>query len=103
MEEFAALAGPEFIAIARHDVGATPTAKLPPRRLAARIGLLTIARLLSDCEPFRVRWALQHWPYTIAKLVRSLMPSAAKRTPVVMRVEAEILGPPGIGSTGKAR
>jgi hypothetical protein len=89
--EFAASAGPEFIAIARHDIRNTPAGKLPPRRLSARIGLLTIARLLSDCEPFRVRWALQHWPYTIAKLARSLMPPAEKRSAVMMQVESAVL------------
>ena len=78
LREFADSAGPEFAAIAIEDIRATPAGKLSPRRLAARIGLLTIARLLSDCEPFRVRWALQHWPYTIAKLVRTLMPPAVK-------------------------
>ena len=48
-----------------------PGREAAPARLPARIGLLTIARLLADCEPFRVRWALQHWPYAIAKLVRA--------------------------------
>jgi hypothetical protein len=88
---FAASAGPEFSVIATHDIRSTAVAKLPPRRLAARLGLLTISRLLSDCEPFRVRWGLQHWPYTIAKLVRSLMPPVAKRSMVMMQVESEIL------------
>ncbi len=90
---FAASAGPEFAVVAQHDVRSTSesAAKLPPRRSPARIGVLTIARLLADCEPFRVRWALQHWPYSIAKLVRSLMPPAAKRSPVVMQVESEVL------------
>ncbi len=91
LREFADSAGPEFAAIAIEDIRATPAGKLSPRRLAARIGLLTIARLLSDCEPFRVRWALQHWPYTIAKLVRTLMPPAVKRSPVMMQVESEVL------------
>ena len=68
-----AFAGPEFGAVARHDVKSPPGSKLPRRRRTARLGLLTIARLLVDCEPFRVRWALQHWPYSIAKLTRSLM------------------------------
>jgi hypothetical protein len=89
--KFAASAGPEFAAIAKNDIRNTPAGKLPPRRLSARIGLLTIARLLSDCEPFRVRWALQHCPYTIAKLARSLMPPAEKRSAVMMQVESEIL------------
>ena len=88
---FAATAGPEFAVIARHDVKSTPAAKRPRRRLPARIGLLTIARLLADCEPFRVRWALQHWPYSIAKLVRAATPPDAKRSPVMMHVESAIL------------
>ncbi len=86
-----AFAGPEFGAVARHDVHASRTMKLPRRRRIARLGLLTIARLLGDCEPFRVRWALQHWPYTIAKLTRSLMTLESKRSPVVSHVEAEVL------------
>ncbi len=90
---FATSAGPEFAVVARHDVRSTvaSAAKLPPRRLPARIGLLTIARLLADGEPFRVRWALQHWPYAIAKLVRSLMPPVAKRSLVMMNVESVVL------------
>jgi hypothetical protein len=90
---FAAAAGPEFAVVARHDIRSTASAaaKLPPRRRPARIGLLTVARLLAECEPFRVRWALQHWPYAIAKLVRALMPPAEKRSPVMMQVEAEVL------------
>jgi hypothetical protein len=90
---FAASAGPEFAAVSRHDVRSTSASagKRPLRRLPARIGLLTIARLLADAEPFRVRWALQHWPYAIAKLIRALMPPAAKRSPVVMQVESEVL------------
>jgi hypothetical protein len=88
---FARTAGPEFAAVARHDVKSAAGSKLPARRLPARIGLLTIARLLADCEPFRVRWALQHWPYTIAKLVRALMPPPEKRSPVVRHVEADVL------------
>jgi hypothetical protein len=63
---------------ARGDVRSVPP-HLPSRQVAARIGLLTIARLLADCEPFRVRWALQHWPYPLAKLTRSLMPPASQR------------------------
>lgn len=90
-DAFAASAGPEFLAVARHDIRLTPADRLPPRRLPARIGVLTIARLLAVGEPFRVRWALQHWPYGIAKLVRSLMPPDAKRTPVMMSVESAVL------------
>lgn len=91
-ESLAAAGRPELAAIARHDTRAVaPSAKLPTRLRAARIGLITFARLLSECEPFRVRWALQHWPYPIAKLTRSLIPPAEKRSEVVIQAEAEIL------------
>ena len=69
---------PEFRAAALADVQSMARSKLPRRRHAARIGLLTLARLLADFEPFRLRWALQHWPYPIVKLIRSLMSSPAK-------------------------
>jgi hypothetical protein len=62
--------------LAKRDVEASRSSGLPLRRQPARIGLTTIARLLSASEPFRVRWALQHWPYPIAKLIRALMPPA---------------------------
>jgi hypothetical protein len=84
-------ADPEFQALAERDVRSLPTTRLPERRRAARLGLLTIARLLADCEPFRVRWALQHWPYAIAKLTRSLMPPASKRSPAASRGESWVL------------
>ncbi len=83
---------PDLSAVARHDArSVAPSAKLPARHRAARVGLLTFARLLGECEPFRVRWALQHWPYPIAKLTRSLIPPAAKRSEVVIQAETEIL------------
>ncbi len=88
----AAAGRPELTAVARHDARAVaPSAKLPTRRRPARIGLLTFARLLAECEPFRVRWALQHWPYPSAKLTRSLIPPAAKRSEVVIQAESQIL------------
>jgi hypothetical protein len=62
---------------ARRDVQ-SGSGNLPGRRGVARIGLLTLSRLLADCEPFRVRWALQHWPYPLAKLTRSLMPQGSQ-------------------------
>ena len=91
LREQLAPAGPEFAAVARHDVKSLQGSKFPRRRQAARLGLLTIARLLTDCEPFRLRWALQHWPYTIAKLLRSLMAPEGKRSPVVAHVESRVL------------
>ena len=67
------------------------SSKLPPRRRQARIGLLTMARLLADAEPFRLRWALQHWPYPLAKLVRSLMPPAGGRSASMLEWESLVL------------
>ena len=77
--------------LAREDVNSIAGLKLPQRRLAARLGLLTVSRLLADCEPFRLRWALQHWPYSIVKQTRSLLSSAGKRTPGELAGETELL------------
>ena len=52
---------------------------------------MTLARLLADCEPFRVRWALQHWPYPIAKLVRFLMAAASNRSASRLQSESLVL------------
>ena len=76
---------------ARRDVDSSQVSRLPPRLRAARIGLTTVARLLAAAEPFRLRWALQHWPYPIAKLIRSLMPSTPSRTHSLLQGETLIL------------
>jgi hypothetical protein len=81
----------EFKTRARADVQAIVSTKLPRRLRAVRIGLFSFARLLADCEPFRLRWALQHWPYPIVKLTRSLMSASADRTPAVLRGETQLL------------
>jgi hypothetical protein len=81
----------EFGARARTDVHLIAQTKLPRRLHAARIGLFTFARLLADSEPFRLRWALEHWPYPIVKLARSLISDASSRTPVILRSEAQLL------------
>ena len=65
--------------------------KLPLRHQPARIGLATIARLLVDTEPFRLRWALQHWPYPIAKLIRSLLPPSMSQPATFLEWETWIL------------
>jgi hypothetical protein len=52
---------------------------------------VTFARLLADAEPFRLRWALQHWPYPIVKLVRSLMPPAGRRSTSLLDWESLVL------------
>jgi hypothetical protein len=81
----------EFQTLARTDVQSIAGSKLPRRRHAARLGLLTLARLLGDFEPFRLRWALQHWPYPIVKLTRSLMSASPKSTAAMIDGETELL------------
>jgi hypothetical protein len=76
---------------ARRDVQSVAASKIPPRFHAARLGVLTFARLLADFEPFRLRWALQHWPYPIAKLIRSLLVDASKHPPALVRGESLVL------------
>jgi hypothetical protein len=78
-------------ALARRDVASSQASKLPPRHQPARIGLTTIARLLADIELFRIRWALQHWPYPVAKLIRSLLPSSPSRPSALLESESLIL------------
>lgn len=82
---------PETRDWARRDLETVEKARVSGRRRMALLGLVTPARLLADCEPFRVRWALQHLPYPIVKRVRSLMPSASKRAAAVSRLESLIL------------
>ncbi|APW62189.1 hypothetical protein [Paludisphaera borealis] len=82
---------PETRDWARRDLETVAKARVSGRRRTALLGLVTLARLLADCEPFRVRWALQHLPYPIVKRVRTLMPSAPKRAAAVSRLESLIL------------
>jgi hypothetical protein len=76
---------------AQADVESISAPKVPQRHHFARIGLGTLARLLADCEPFRVRWALQHWPYPIAKLVRFLIAGASNRSASLLQSESLVL------------
>lgn len=48
----------------------------------ARVGLITVARLLSRVGAQRVRWTLQHLPYPIAKLIRPHMALDRSAVPV---------------------
>ena len=41
------------------------------RPSVTRLGLNTVGRLLATAEPHRVRWALQHGPYSVAKRLRA--------------------------------
>jgi hypothetical protein len=60
------------------------------RRLAT-LGLITLGRLLVGCQPYRVRWALQHVPYPITKRIRMLMAQSRGIKTPVRALEAMIL------------
>ncbi len=61
------------------------------RRRLASLGLSTIARLLAGCEPYRVRWSLQHVPYPVAKRIRSIMSVAPTVSDQVRHLEIAVL------------
>jgi hypothetical protein len=61
------------------------------RRRLASLGLRTIARLLAGCEPYRVRWSLQHVPYPVAKRIRSIMSLAPSVSDQVRHLEIAVL------------
>jgi hypothetical protein len=42
------------------------------RHALAGLGLMTLGRLIGKVEPYRLRWALQHVPYPIAKRLRGI-------------------------------
>ncbi|WP_165226391.1 hypothetical protein [Aquisphaera insulae] len=75
--------------------GRTPSsgkdAEISPRRSLASLGLVSLARLLVACDPHRVRWALQHLPYPVAKRMRGLMAAAGAISPGVSDIELLIL------------
>lgn len=55
------------------------------------IGLLTFARLLEASEPYRMRWALQHLPYSVAKLLRARMSRTKPSDPTLVSWETQLL------------
>jgi hypothetical protein len=61
------------------------------RHAPARLGLVTVARLLALVEPFRARWALQHLPYSVAKRARSLAGPNSGVDPAWATAESSIL------------
>jgi hypothetical protein len=91
IEEYAAGVDPRFLEQVLRDLKSKAVAKVPARHRAARLGAQTVARLLADCEPFRVRWALQHVPYPIAKLIRSLIPAPGSASAFISQGETRIL------------
>jgi hypothetical protein len=61
------VADPRLVPLARLDLRAIEGDR---RQAHARVGLVTIGRLLESVEPHRARWALQHIPYPIARRMR---------------------------------
>jgi hypothetical protein len=61
---------PRFAQVARQDLA---TARSSGDSVLQRLGLITFGRILVVAEPYRVRWALQHVPYQVAKFTRSRM------------------------------
>jgi hypothetical protein len=53
-----------------------------------RLGLITLGRLLAGVEPYRARWALQHLPYAIARMIR---PAIKDPGTTVAASEAQVL------------
>lgn len=79
---------PRLKQLARHDVARH---SVPSRHEWGRLGLLTIARLLGAAEPYRVRWALQHLPYPIARYTRTLMNPRARADSSLAAWESVVL------------
>ncbi|MDE2508186.1 MAG: hypothetical protein KGM43_13300 [Planctomycetota bacterium] len=79
---------PSFVPQALRDVAELPGG---PRHRFARLGTVTFARLLACCEPYRARWALQHWPYASAKWLRMLMGRRTRPGAALADFEAEVL------------
>ncbi len=94
-DRFSAQFGPESArpdAWAQHDLrGWRGSEGQHRRRRLASLGLSTIARLLAECEPYRVRWALQHVPYPVAKRIRSIMSVATTVSDQVQYLEIAVL------------
>jgi hypothetical protein len=76
---------------AKRDIQTLLQGQLLGKRQISLLGLGSMARLLADCDPFRVRWTLQHLPYGIAKRIRSLMTLAPKRSIPVARLDSLLL------------
>ena len=79
---------PSFAAQAARDVARHGQARRPAE---VSLGLLTFARLLHVVEPYRVRWALQHLPYSFAKSLRNLMRPPERHDAPLLAWESEIL------------
>lgn len=83
--------GAETRTWAARDVDSTLRLGLTRPRAEGLLGLITAFRLLSECDPFVVRWALQRLPYPVVRLARGLTSTKARRSPAAVRLETLIL------------
>ena len=79
---------PRFFPIANRDIESLGPAS---PRAVSKAGMISFARLLLAAEPYRVRWALQHIPYSTAKSLRALMGPSARKAPMMVRWETDVL------------
>jgi hypothetical protein len=80
---------PRFAEVAARDVAGLAGAS--GAQAEARLGLTTFARLLALADSHRVRWALQHLPYSTAKTIRTLIGPPGRRLPSLARWEGAVL------------
>jgi hypothetical protein len=78
-----------FVAIATRDIVALGSVR--GTHPEDRLGLTTVARLLDQLDPHRVRWVLQHVPYSTARAIRGLMSQSGRRTPTLAGWEEGVL------------
>jgi len=64
---------------------------LPPRRAEAWLGLMTPFRLLTGCDPFDVRGALQRLPYPVVRGLRAATPRLPAQAAGLAKLEALLL------------
>ncbi len=79
---------PRLLAIADRDATA---ARSLGRHWLAGLGLITLGRLLAKADPYRVRWALQHVPYDVAKRLRAAASAAEAGVRAVATMERSLL------------
>jgi hypothetical protein len=60
------------------------------RHALAALGLITVGRIMNQADPYRLRWALQHLPYSIAKRLRSIASKPQAQVKAVIDWEASI-------------
>ncbi|WP_165064744.1 hypothetical protein [Paludisphaera rhizosphaerae] len=81
----------ETRAWAARDVESALALRLSRFRTEGLLGLATAFRLLPECDPFVMRWALQRLPYPIVRQARGIVSPSSRRSPAVVRLETLIL------------